>query len=129
MKPANEVPASTLKRKHRPRFRRSPPEDRTEDGIVFASKVELKRYRELKVSRAAGAIKWFIRQPMFDLMGAKYTADFLIVGTHGTVSVEEVKPSNISPRFRDEALRRWRRNAKQVKAVYGVDVKLVEIEA
>ena len=94
----------------------------------------MKRYRELRALRNRGNVSWFIRQPRFDLSGVRYTADFLIVwrepSVNGSfVTVEEVKPSNLAPRFREQALRAWRRNTKQVKEMYGIDITLVEIEA
>lgn len=62
------------------------------NGIRFASKAEAARYQELLDEQAAGQIRWFIRQPSFDLpAGLRYVADFLVVWTDGTVSVEDVK--------------------------------------
>lgn len=106
----------------RPWMARARPEDRTEDGIVFASRAELRRYRELRLARLAGEVAWFVRQPLFDLGGVRYRADFLVVRRDGRVEVEEVKP----PRAPEEVLRRWRRNAEQVRTLYGVDVKLIQ---
>lgn len=111
--------------KHKPRFSRSPKAERTEDGITFDSKAELERYRELKRWKEWGRAKWFIRQPLFDLAGVKYHADFLVVWWDGRVVVEEVK-GKYTGRFRAEALRRWKRNAAQVKELYGVEIELVE---
>jgi hypothetical protein len=130
----NTVTAAEFRksRKGRSLFRRSAPEDRTADGITFASKAEMKRYRELKALRARGNVAWFIREPRFDLLGCRYSADFLIVWTQpsvkgSSVTVEEVKPANLKPRFREQALRAWRRNAAMVKEAYGIDVTLVEM--
>lgn len=111
--------------KKKPRFSRSPKSDRTEDGIVFDSKAELVRYRELKLARSSCLVLWFIRQPLFDLAGVKYHADFLIVEHCGLVRVEEVK-GRFKGKFRADALRRWKRNAAQVKQIYGVTVELIE---
>jgi len=50
------------------------------DGIWFDSKLEARRYEELKALRKAGAVAWFVRQPGFDLPGGiRYRADFLVV--------------------------------------------------
>lgn len=62
------------------------------DGIRFASKAEAARYSELKLLQQAGQVRWFIRQPSFDLpAGLRYVADFLVVWEDGTVAVEDVK--------------------------------------
>jgi len=50
------------------------------EGIRFASKLEAARYQQLKLWEKAGVVKWFIRQPRFDLPGGLvYVADFLVV--------------------------------------------------
>lgn len=75
---------------------------RTVDGILFASQKEARRYGELKRMRDAGAVRWFIRQPSFDLVVGEavgntdrkptvYRADFLIVMSDGSIVVEDVK--------------------------------------
>jgi len=93
------------------------------DGIKFPSKKEADRYEELKLLKAAGEVKWFIRQPRFDLPGGVVAVfDFLIVtgspvkdSDKEWVTVEDVKgrdtPSGI-------------RNRKQVEAIHGVKVEL-----
>lgn len=121
------------RKKGRPRFHRSPPEDRTLDGITFPSIAEMMRYAELTRQFRAGQT-WFIRQPLFDLAGVKYHADFLIakviLGADGKEHLaiecaEEVK-GHFRGAFRDEALRGWKRNAEQVKQLYGIPVVLIE---
>lgn len=107
------------------RFPRAAREDRTEDGITFASRAERTRYRELKAMRHAGEVRWFLRQPTFDLAGAVYRADFLVVLADGSLRIEEVK-GKYAGKFRETALREWKRNAKQVKELYGLVVELVE---
>ena len=69
------------------------------DGLRFSSKAEAKRYSELKLLQASGQVRWFIRQPRFDLPdGITYVADFLVVWAAdelsfepGQVTVEDVK--------------------------------------
>lgn len=62
------------------------------DGIRFASKAEAARYNELVMLEKSGDIRWFIRQPSFDIgAGIRYVADFLIVWDDGRVTVEDVK--------------------------------------
>jgi len=76
--------------------KKSPRERRTEDGITFDSLAELTRYRELRLMRTAGEVAWFIRQPKFDLAGAVYTADFLIVYTDGRVASKTSKAQEVT---------------------------------
>jgi len=46
----------------------SRPEDRTIDGIVFASKAEMRRYAELKIMQNSGIIRNLVLQPKFELI-------------------------------------------------------------
>lgn len=50
-----------------PRIRVSPKEDRTVDGITFASKSEMNRYIELRMLERAGLIKDLELQPKYQL--------------------------------------------------------------
>lgn len=62
------------------------------DGIRFASKMEAKRYGQLKLLQAAGEIRWFTCQCPFHIgPGIRYVSDFLIVYADGRVVVEDVK--------------------------------------
>lgn len=68
------------------------------DGLRFASKAEARRYQELcLLQRAvavytANSVRWFIRQPSFDLPGGiRYIADFLVIWDDGRITVEDVK--------------------------------------
>ena len=69
------------------------------DGLRFSSKAEAARYSELKLLQAANQVRWFIRQPRFDLgNGIVYVADFLVVWnadettfSDTRVTVEDVK--------------------------------------
>lgn len=86
------------------------------DGLKFDSKKEAARYSLLKQLRAAGDVLWFIRQPTFDLPGGiRYRADFLVVLADGCVRVEDVKSKGTRTRV-------YINKAKQVKALYGVEV-------
>jgi hypothetical protein len=87
-----------------------------EDGQRFDSKLEARCYRELKLRQAAGEVLWFIRQPTFLLEGeVRYRADFLAVLTAGGVEVIDAK-GLITAECRNKM--------RQVKARYGVEVKL-----
>lgn len=67
------------------------------DGYKFASKKEGQRYLELKLLQKAGKIKFFLRQPMFDLgAGTVHKADFLIFWKDGHFSIEDVKGLHIA---------------------------------
>lgn len=123
----------------RSRFARSKPADRTLDGVTYASKGEMKFAKKLALEWLKNPAMWWMRQPVFDLAGVRYTADFLVVRAKQfefkdgstfprmTVTVYEIKPKLKPGRFRDEALRTFRRNAAQVNALWGVHVELVEI--
>jgi hypothetical protein len=134
----------------KPRYRVAPKADRTVDGIVFASRGEALYYRKLKDERHWDGETWWVRQPVFDLAGTTYRPDYLVcrpaqvLGQDGLslvtvngawrVSVVEVKPKlrDATPRqrrFRAEALRTFRRNARQLKEIWGIEVQLVEVES
>lgn len=134
----------------KPTFTRSKPADRTYAGVTYASKGEMEFAKGLLIERGSGRSLWWVRQPVFDVAGVKYSPDFLVVRCPGkavlgtgelffgnvrtTVTVYEIKP-RLNPglpgsrqrRFRDEALRRFKRNAAQVSALWGVEVELIEI--
>ncbi len=62
------------------------------DGVRFDSRLEADRYCELKLLRAAGEVRFFIRQAPFDIApGVKYRADFVVSWADGRVSVEDTK--------------------------------------
>jgi hypothetical protein len=69
------------------------------EGIRFGSKLEARRFTQLRILQAAGDVLYFIRQPRFDLApGVQYVADFLVVwretnamSTKVSVTVEDTK--------------------------------------
>jgi hypothetical protein len=78
----------------------APKEERMVDGIVFASKREATRYRELKLMQKFGDITELTRQPRYTFpMGFAYLADFRYrehavvggIGNYDRVVVEDVK--------------------------------------
>lgn len=81
------------------KFSVSPAEQRTVDGITFASKKEKNRYLDLKLIEKAGQIKNLVLQPKFEIIPAigkfrttYYVADFMYDDTKtGKTVVEEVK--------------------------------------
>jgi hypothetical protein len=92
------------------------------DGILFHSKLESKRYMELKVLKATNHIEWFLMQvPISCGGGVFYRADFMIkwrtsLLVEPRITFEDCKgvdtPASINKR-------------KQVKALWGIDVELV----
>lgn len=62
------------------------------DGYVFDSKKESDRYASLRNLERIGAIRFFIRQPKFDIGGGcTYSADFLVFWKDGSYTFEDVK--------------------------------------
>lgn len=97
------------------KYQTAPREERTADGIVFASKSEAGRYLELKSLRSGGAVRFFLRQVPFHLPGGtRYLLDFLVFWTDGHQSFEDVKGA------RTEVFKLKRR---QVAELYGVEVQ------
>lgn len=80
---------SGLQHINRPKYRNIP---RVVDGKRFDSKLEANRYEQLKLLQLAGEVKWFIRQPRFELAGGiTYIADYLVHWDNLNVTVEDVK--------------------------------------
>lgn len=78
------------------RIRVAPVEDRTLDGIVFHSKREMLRYRELKILERARIIMDLELQPKFPLVvnGLKicsYVSDFRYKDQQGRIVIEDAK--------------------------------------
>ena len=85
------------------------------DGIKFHSKKEAKYYLQLKNEQNCGVVKWFIRQPMFDLPGGtKYRADFLVVYSNNRIQIVDVK---------GHRLKEFIRAKKQVEALYPITIE------
>jgi len=87
------------------------------DNISFPSKKEARRYDELVLLQEAGAVCFFLRQPLFDLGGGTtYKADFLIFWRDGTATIEDVKGVQTKS---------FKRAKKQVEARYPVEILIV----
>lgn len=79
-------------RGRRHKYQVSAPEERTVGAILFASKAEAARWRELESLKASGLVRFALRQVPFHLPGrTRYVLDFLVVWTDGHLSFEEVK--------------------------------------
>lgn len=117
-------------RKNRPRIRVSAKEERTVDGIVFASKAEARYYCELKLLVKAGRVLWFIRQPSFDLPGGvKYRADFLVVERRMVGDYPGSTETDTVVRVIDVKGHRtqmYKLKRKQVEAIYGITIEEVK---
>lgn len=94
------------------------------DGFRFDSRLEADRYCELKLLRASGEVKYFLRQVPFVLApGATYRCDFLVVWDTPArwndlgVTAEETKG------FLTEASRV---KLAMVEQLYGVRVRILK---
>lgn len=91
------VPASFLTGKKPGRYPRSAAEQRTYDGIVFDSKIEMQRYATLRQREKAGMISELTRQPEYRVsIGGHhfcvYHADFRYRDWEtGEIIIEDVK--------------------------------------
>lgn len=92
----------------------SPKAERTVDGIIFDSKKEAQRYRELQLAKKSGSVEFFLRQVPFDLSGGiKYRLDFLVFWADGKITFEDVKGC------RTEI---YKLKKKQVESLYPVEI-------
>jgi hypothetical protein len=119
-----------LKKEKQNKYHVAPKEARTWDGIVFASKAEMHRYRQLKLMERAGVIKDLKSQPKYMIIpgfkknGVKYqathyVADFSYYDVEkGLTVIEDVK-AKVNP------------NNKKYKSrtdVYRIKKKLFELQ-
>jgi hypothetical protein len=89
------------------------------DGIRFASRMEARRYQELRLMESAGVIRDLVLQPSWDLTVngtnvARYVADFAYWDNERNVAVTEDCKG-----FRTPA---YRMKRKLMKAIYGIDI-------
>lgn len=112
--PAGPVPGARQGNK----YGVSPVEERTVDGIKFASKKEAKWYLKIVLMRKAGRILWFTRQVPFYLPGGvKYVADFLVVFADQHTEVWDAKG------FKTPA---YKNKKKMVEALFS-PLKIIEV--
>ena len=104
------------------------------DGILFDSTLEMRRYKELKLLKAAHQIAYFLRQVPFHLPGGiSARIDFMVVyvavgGSQAHVIEYEDCKAGMGKRSKgryNDADRVGVNKRKQIKALYGVEVKLV----
>ncbi len=72
------------------------------DGRIYASKLEMKRARYLRLLMRCDPpqVLTFAKQPEFQLGDQKYTADFIVLWADDTWQVEDVKGGPDTERFR-----------------------------
>lgn len=101
--------------KRRNKYGVSPPEERTVAGILFASKLEASRFRDLELLKLGGAVRFFLRQVPFHLPGGvRYVVDFVVFWADGRTTFEDAKG------HRTETYQLKRR---QVEALYPVKIE------
>jgi hypothetical protein len=108
------------------RYTVAPREQRTIDGMAFASLAEARRYGELKLSERIGEIFDLRCQAAFECVVngvhvLTYTVDFAYRNAAGREVFEEVK-SGRSGRERD-----WKLRRALVQALHGVSIDVVTI--
>jgi hypothetical protein len=100
------------------------------DGWPFDSKLEAKRYEELKALRASAAVKWFLCQVPFRLPGGIiYRADFLVVYRRFPDHHRYVEPCEDEfVQIEDCKGARTRvstNKIRQVEEIYGIKVRII----
>lgn len=95
------------------------------DGIIFDSRKEAKRYRELKIMKAGKIIKDFDLQPEFQynvtfsangnkfMVTRRYIADFLVYHNDGREEIEDVKGVRTAE---------YKRKKKIIEKLYGIKI-------
>ena len=110
-------------KKNNNRFKVSPLEERTLDGIAFASKKEMRRYAELRLLEKAKEIFDLELQPEFrvSINGehyCTYTADFAYT-EKGERVIEELKSTGTA---KDAA---YRLRKKAAELFYGIKIRVI----
>ena len=123
MRVKNNYQDNVDKLKNKNRFNVAPVAERTMDGIVFASKKEMKRYAELKLLQRAGEVQDLTLQPEFrvsinDQHYCTYTADFAYT-QKGERIVEELKSTGTA---KDAA---YRLRKKAAELFYDIKIKVI----
>jgi hypothetical protein len=89
-----------------------------EDGIRFDSMKEVWRYRGLQLMKAAGEVKFFLRQVPFELTGGvKYRVDFVVFWANGCITFEDVKGYET---------KEFKIKKKQVEALYPIKIEVLK---
>ena len=90
------------------------------DQIKFDSQLEANYYLHLKILQRTGEISYFHLQVPFHLEGGvRYIVDFQVFYPCGRVEYVDTKSDPTAKK------QEFRNKAKQVKARYGVEIKIV----
>lgn len=85
------------------------------DNIRFDSKLEAEHYKKLKLLKAAGEIRYFLRQLVFHLPGgARHRVDWMVVRDGAPLYLES----------KGCDLPQGRMKRRQVKELYGIEIQL-----
>ena len=85
-------PEPSIRSAARNKYGVAPKDERTVDGILFASKVEAKAYCQLRFLQSVGEVTKLELQPVFKFeMGFEYRADFRVTYRDGRMEVIDVK--------------------------------------
>ena len=91
------------------------------NGIRFDSKHEAETWLKLQARVKDGELKYVLRQTPFDLPGGiRYIADFVAVTADGVIEGVYDAKSEVTKKNRT-----YINKKKQIKALYGIDIKEV----
>lgn len=110
-----EKPASAINPPKQSKMRNVP----TKRGeIRFDSILEARYYDYLRVLQATGVVLYFLRQPLFDLVGGvTYRADFSVFYADGRHEIVDVKGRETEV---------FRIKKKQVHALYPIRIQIIK---
>lgn len=101
--------------RYKHKFMAKPVED---DGQFFASTLEWKYFKHLKLLQACGEVLFFLRQVPFHLPGGvKYVVDYQIFYKNGDIVFVDVKGLETDT---------FKFKVKIVETIYPVDIKIVK---
>ena len=96
------------------------------DGIWFDSKLEARRYVELKLLQRTGQVEYFLMQVPFHLPGGVvYKVDFFIKWRTTMLRPPHITLEDTT----GKDMQAKTNKIKQVKALYGLDVEIVKAAA
>lgn len=103
----------------------SPKELRTYNGVVYHSKAEMRDATWLDVLRAAGMVRWWLRQVRVPLGDDALVIDFLVCDNNGTVYAYERKGYETSVWKRKKKL--WRKYGPfDLRVVYRTVTEVIQ---
>lgn len=89
------------------------------EGVLWDSKKEYSRFKDLSFLQSIGKISWLERQVVFQLSVCRYIADFRYADKDGKVWVEDVKSAHT------RKLPVYRLKKKLMKAELNIEIKEV----